>query len=41
MPRMSKDKHKAKLCNLFIRVKEEGNRYIADFFAEDDTFVQD
>jgi hypothetical protein len=41
MPRMSKDKHKAKLCNLFIRVKEEGNRYIADFFTEDDTFVQD
>ena len=31
MPRVGKDKHKAKLCNLYIRVKEEGNLYIADY----------
>jgi len=40
MPRVGKDKHKAKLCNLYIRVKEDGNRYIADFFTEDDVFVE-
>jgi len=36
-----KDKYKAKSCNLYIRVKEEGNRYIVDFFTEDGMFVQD
>jgi len=41
MPSMGRDKHKAKLRNLYIRVREEGNRYIADFFKEDDTFVED
>jgi hypothetical protein len=41
MPRVGKDKHKAKLCNLYIRVKEEENQYIADFFTEEDVFVQD
>ena len=40
MQRAGKDKQKARLCNLYIRVKEEGNRYIADFFTED-VFVQD
>jgi hypothetical protein len=40
MPRVGKDKHKAELCNLYIRVKEEGDRYIADFFTEDDMFIQ-
>jgi len=41
MQRAGKDKQKARLCNLYIRVKEEGNRYIADFFTEEDVFVQD
>ena len=37
---MGKDKHKAEGCNLYIRVKEDGNRYIADFFTADDMFVR-
>jgi hypothetical protein len=40
MPKVGKDKHKAELCNLYIRVNEEGDRYIADFFTEDDMFIQ-
>lgn len=34
------DKHKAKSCNLYIRVKEERGQYIADFFTEYHMFVQ-
>jgi hypothetical protein len=32
--------YKAESCNLYIPVKEEGNRYVAEFFTVDDMFVQ-
>jgi hypothetical protein len=38
--RKDKHKHKAKFCNLYIRVKEERSQYIADFFTEDGMFVE-